>query len=75
MEILHAGREAEEPLPVTLVRMRRAYPSITDEGFEAEVRAYSAWLRERIRMQQVLLRELQEMGRRKKAAPVRIPAA
>jgi hypothetical protein len=45
-ELLEAGRQAGEPIDVTLARVRRAYPRLTEAAVEAEVEAYRAWLRE-----------------------------
>lgn len=44
-EILEAGRQAREPIEVTLARARRAYPRLSEAALEAEVEAYQAWLR------------------------------
>lgn len=43
-EILEAGRQAGEPIAVTLARVRRAYPRLTEAAMDAEIEAYLAWL-------------------------------
>jgi len=58
MEILEAGREAREPLAVTLARVRRAYPRLTEAAIKAEIGAYLAWLDSRIAHNEAEFREL-----------------
>ena len=58
MEILEAVREAGEPLAVTLARVRRPYPGLTEPAMHAEIKAYMAWLHDRVEKQSALAREL-----------------
>lgn len=43
-QLLEAGRQAGEPIDVTLARVRRAYPGLTEAAMQAEVEAYAVWL-------------------------------
>lgn len=45
MEILEAGRKAGEPIAVTLTRVRRVHPRLTEAALDAEFEAYQTWLR------------------------------
>jgi hypothetical protein len=41
-ELLEAGRQAGEPIPVTLASVQRAYPQLTEAEMYTEVSAYRA---------------------------------
>lgn len=61
MEILDAGRQAGEPVAVTVARIRRAYPQLTEAEMDAEVEGYLAWLQRGVDQQMAEREKLERL--------------